>query len=189
MDLRLYYAKGDEFKTLTELLKERVSSMLGFVLPGFPAVDRFGVRVTSKVLGSSPPFSIEYTIESTTSTGFNLYPQGQGPNWAQRYPTLFWEAAGSSEFYREMVRQNQGFVDGGAKQAITVSNVPGVAAARGRLLLLLPGTLPPSQPTEPAKGILLSGVATAFRIMPIGFRLPPDGIEFRESLTPELIPR
>jgi hypothetical protein len=175
----LLYAAGDEFNpNLVGWLKERAASLIGFPMnPTQTTPARIGVRVTSKVIGNAPPFEIEYTIRSLYSTSLNLHEFGGGPPSVQRYPWLFWEAAISVEFQKEMEAAQKGFLDGGATIAFRVRNVPAVDVGIGRLLILPSGVLPSSQPLASTQGALLEGMATAFRVVPAGGApAPPSGI-------------
>jgi hypothetical protein len=163
--ITLHSADGDEFKpTWPQRLKRLLSTLTGFAtLPGSPSLMRVTVRVTSTVLGSTPPYTLEYRIDSPSGHSLNLREFGRSPASAERYPRLVWEAAVSTEFYDEM--QHSGFVDGGAPVAIQVKSVPGVVSGIGRLLILPPG-VPPPQPGNAAKDALLLGTASAFRVVP-----------------------
>ena len=157
-------------------LKRRISSLVGFAsLPPRMTPTRVAVRVTSTVVGSAPPYTIEYKIESPTGTSLNLYEFGQSPTWAERSPRLYWEAAVSREFYDEMVRRQRGFMDGGAPVSIQIKSVQGVTFVVGRLLILPPYVQPPL-PDQPAKDAYLLGTASAFTVAPLGAPLPPAGI-------------
>ena len=175
--IELHYAVGEQFvPTWPERLKRRISSLVGFAsLPPRMTPTRVAVRVTSTVVGSAPPYTIEYKIESPTGTSLNLYEFGQSPTWAERSPRLYWEAAVSREFYDEMVRRQRGFMDGGAPVSIQIKSVQGVTFVVGRLLILPPYVQPPL-PDQPAKDAYLLGTASAFTVAPLGAPLPPAGI-------------
>ena len=144
---------------------------MGFaILPPSARPTRVAVRVRSTVLGSAAPYTIEYEIVSPTGTSLNLYEFGKSPAWADQSPRLYWEAAVSREFYAEMLKQRQGFIEGTAPSSFQVKSVPSVIAVVGRLLILPPNVQPPL-PTQLAKGAILLGTASAFTIAPIG--VPP----------------
>jgi len=64
-----------------------------------------------------------------------------------------------------MLKQNRGFMDGGAPVPIQITGVQVVEAAIGRLLIL-PPSVPPPPPDGQAKGAILVGTASAFRVVP-----------------------
>jgi hypothetical protein len=170
-EIPLYYAKPIEFKpTWVARLKTLASSLIGFGQLSLPTPpSRIAIRVSSTVSGNAPPFTVTYTIESSTGTSFNVLPIAQTQPWAAQYPRLHWEAAASPAFYAEMERQNKGFVDGGARTTAVVTAVRRVEPAVGRLLLLPPNVAPPAPNVKTADAILI-GYASAFRVVPVAVR-------------------
>jgi hypothetical protein len=179
-DITLHYAEGEQFiPTWPELLKRRLSALIGFMIfPPNTKPTRVAVRVTSTVVGSGPPFTLRYQISSPTGTSLNLYEFGKSPAWADRAPRLYWEAAVSQEFYDEMGKQRQGYIEGTVPSSIEVKNVDGVMAVIGRLLIL-PPHVPPPKPKQPARDALLLGTASAFTVAPIGVPAPPSDLGIR----------
>ncbi len=161
--------------TWSEQLKRRISSLVGFAtVPPRASANRVAVRVRSTVLGSAPPYTIEYEIGSPTGTPLNLYEFGKGPSWAEQSARLYWEAAVSREFYDEMLRQRRGFIEGTDPMSIQVKGVLGVVPVVGRLIILPPNVQPPL-PDQPAKDAILLGTASAFTVAPLGVPAPPQG--------------
>jgi len=179
-NIALYAAEGDEFKpTLSERIKRLFSFLTGFAtVPGSlsPSPTRITVRVTSTVLGNAPPYTLEYQIDSPTKHSLDLRQFGRRPSSGERLLRLYWEAAVSQEFYDEA--EHGGVVDGGAGVSIKLKSIPTVGFGIGRLVILPPGVQPPA-PGVSARGALLLGTASAFRIVPGGQPLPPGPVEIR----------
>lgn len=192
-DIRLYYAQGDEFNpTWPERLKRRVASLFGFIqYPVRPIERAVAVRVSSRVLGDKPPFSIEYRIESLTqTTDISLYRQNRGPSFARTLPWLYWEAAESVQYLAEIQRAApNGELEGQMAVSFTLRSVPAVGASVGRLMILAPGALPPAPTARSGQGVLLSGMAGGFRIVPLASTPPaPPGTPAPPSTPPPSTP-
>ncbi len=179
-NIALYAAEGDEFKpAVSERIKRLFSFLTGFAtVPGSlsPSPTRITVRVTSTVLGNAPPYTLEYQIDSPTKHSLDLRQFGRRPSSGERLLRLYWEAAVSQEFYDEA--EHGGVVDGGAGVSIKLKSIPTVGFGIGRLVILPPGVQPPA-PGVSARGALLLGTASAFRIVPGGQPLPPGPVEIR----------
>ena len=130
------------------------------------------------MLGSGPPYAIEYQIESPSGTSLNLYPFGKPSPHGDQYPRLYWEAADSVRFFDEVVKNRSGFLEGTAPLSFQVHGVPMVVPAIGRLMVLAPGSPLPA-PEAPFKGVLLAGTASAFRVVFGQPPAPPSGITIR----------